>query len=106
MAFADNLATLMSERGIPIDPEAIPDREATVDGLSTTQSWFEQLDQAIRDGFDEGSEEFAICHIVAEDEVAVAPALAGIFQAFDQVPGRRFSDLLTATQEAVEQVED
>jgi hypothetical protein len=106
MAFADSLAALLSERGIPIDPEAIPDRETTNDGLSTTRNWLEELDPAIREGFDESSEEFAICHIVAGDDVAVAPELAGLFQAFDQVAGQRFSALLATTQEAVDQAED
>ncbi len=105
MSFADSLATSMSENGIPITADVIPERDITLEALSTTQSWFDELDPAVRDGFDEGTEEFAICHIVAEGDVAVAPELSGIFAAFDQVSGRRFSDLLASTQQMALQVE-
>jgi hypothetical protein len=105
MAFAKNVATLMAARGIEIDPAAIPDRDSMVEGLSTTRNWFDELDPAVREGFDEGSEEFAICHVVAGEDVAVAPGLAGVFEAFDRVTGRRFSQLLVATQEAVDLAE-
>jgi hypothetical protein len=90
---------------VPITADVIPERDITLEALSTTQSWFEELDPAVRDGFDEGTEEFAICHIVAEVDVAVAPELSGIFAAFDQVSGRRFSDLLASTQQMALQVD-
>jgi hypothetical protein len=98
MSFADSLAVLMSDNQIPIAADAIPERDIAIQALSTTQLWFDELDQAVREGFDEGTEELAICHIVADEDVAIAPELAGIFAAFDQVSGRRFSDLLTTTQ--------
>lgn len=105
MPFADSLAILMSDNEIPITADAIPERDITLEALATTQNWFETLDPAVRDGFDEGTLEFAICHIVAEDEVAVAPDLAGIFAAFDQVAGRTFSQLLFTTQQLALQAE-
>jgi hypothetical protein len=94
MAFVDNFVAMMAEQGISIDPSVVPDPE-TIDGaLNNIQSWREQLNPAVREGFDEGSEEFAVCFVLADPEINVAPELRGILESFDQVAGRRLSDLL------------
>ncbi|MER9120809.1 hypothetical protein NKI95_18165 [Mesorhizobium sp. M0306] len=101
MPFVDNFVALMNERGIAVDSSVVPDPEIIEGALNNVQLWWDELNAAVRDGFDEGSEEFAVCFILGEPEINVAPELRGILQAFDQVAGQRLSQLLQTTREVL-----
>jgi hypothetical protein len=102
MAFVDSFVSKLNEQGIPADASMVLEDPTTLEAvLDRVEAWWSELNPDVRDGFDEGSEEFAVCHVLAEPDVNVAPELAGLLQAFDQVADRRLSDLLQTTRDAL-----
>lgn len=101
MAFADEYAARLADVGINVDASTLPDEETVKQSLSDCFDWFFALNPALREGFDEGTTEFALCHLLAEPELNVAPALAGLFDAFDQVSGKSLSELLQIANDAI-----
>ena len=101
MPFVDKFVTFMNERGIPIDATVVPEPEVIETALNNVQFWWDELNSDVREGFDEGSEEFAVCFVLAEPEINVAPELSGILQSFDKVADRRLSELLQTTREVL-----
>ncbi|WP_214317321.1 hypothetical protein [Nonomuraea sediminis] len=101
MAFADEYASRLADAGISVDPGSLPDEETVRQSLDACFTWFFALNPALREGFDEGTVEFALCHVLAEPELNVAPALAGLFEAFDQVSGKSLSELLQIANDAI-----
>lgn len=104
MAFAEDYAESLSERGINVDPATMPDRDAVETGLGNVQTWLADLHPAFREGFDEGSLEFAVCHLLATPELDVAPEIQAILEAFDQIAGQRLSELTSTAQECLASV--
>jgi hypothetical protein len=104
MSFAEDYAAGLLERGIEVDPATIPDRDVVETGLGNVQAWLADLHPDLREGFDEGSLEFAVCHLLAMPELDVAPEIQPILEAFDQIPGQRLSELTSVAQECLESV--
>ena len=91
MAFAENSCPSPSDHGIEVDPASLPEQEMIRQSLENVQTWLDELNEAVREGFDEGSEEFAVCHLLAEPELDVAPEIPSLLEAFDQIAGQRLS---------------
>ena len=106
MSFADSFSSLMSDRGIPIAPEAVPEREVVDQSLANIQNWLAGLDVSVRGGFDEGSAEFAVCFVLGTPEINVAPNIPGVLEAFDGASGQRLSEMLLTAQECLMQAQD
>jgi len=103
MAFAEDFVALLSEHGIEVDPAFLPEQETIRPSLENVQTWFDELNDAVREGFDEGSEEFAVCHLLAEPELDVAPEIPSLLEAFDQIAGQRLSGLVSIAQDCLVQ---
>src|SRR5215217_8643454 len=101
MAFADDFAALLADRGIPIDPADVPDPDVIGGALDNIDGFLSELDEAVRDGYDEGSLEFAVCSVLSDPTVNVAPEISTLLAAYDQVAGMRLSELLQSTREAL-----
>jgi len=102
MEFAEQFAQLMSERKIPLDASAVPERDTVDASLAAISNWMEAMDPSVRDGFDEGTAEFAVCHIIGEPDINVAPDIPGILEAYDQAAGLMLSQMLTVSRECLE----
>ena len=102
MAFAEQFAQLMSERKIPLDASAVPDRDTVAVSLTAIADWMENMDPSVREGFDEGTGEFAVCHIIGEPEINVAPDIPGILEAYDQAAGMVLSQMLAVSRECLD----
>src|SRR5215216_3049787 len=101
MSFADDFAAALAVRGIEVDPAGLPDRDTTAQELSDIQTWFSDLDSAVREGYDEGTAEFQLCFIIAEDpEINVAPSLGALMAGFDNAVGQRLSGMLQSSIDA------
>ncbi|MER9228289.1 hypothetical protein NKI39_22150 [Mesorhizobium sp. M0664] len=98
MPFVDNFVALMNERGIAVDSSVVPDPEIIEGALNNVQLWWDELNAAVRDGFDEGGEEFAVCFILGEPEINVAPELRGHSSSLR--PGRRSAPVTVAANYA------
>lgn len=102
MAFEDEFAARLSAAGIEISPESVPPAETLESGFVAISQWFwDDLDPIIREGFDEGSAEYAISYHLADEEVGVGAGLESLLEAFDQTSGMSFSVMLGASQEAL-----
>lgn len=106
MSFADSFSSLMSDRGITIAAEAVPEREVVDQALADIQNWLTGLDVSVREGFDEGSAEFAVCFVLGTPEINVAPDIPGILEAFDGASGKRLSEMLITAQECLLQAQN
>ncbi|WP_147444996.1 hypothetical protein [Corallococcus sp. CA053C] len=102
MPFADSFASLMSDRGIPLTPSAVPERDIVDQSLNSIQTWLAGLDTCVREGFDEGSAEAPVCFVLGSPEINVAPGIPGVLEAFDTASGKRLSEMLLAAQECLE----
>ncbi|HEU4893508.1 MAG TPA: hypothetical protein VFT47_18260 [Vicinamibacterales bacterium] len=102
MAFAEQFAQLMSERKIPLDASAVPDRDTVDSSLTAISIFMEEADVSVRDGFDEGSAEFAVCHILGDPELEIAPDIPGILEAYDRAPGLMLSQMLAISRECLD----
>jgi hypothetical protein len=105
MSFADDFAAALATREIVVDAASLPDRDTIQQQLSDIQNWFSELDSAVREGYDEGTAEFKLCHIIAEPDINVAPDLAGLMDAFDETIGQRLSQMLQASQDAFDEAD-
>ncbi|MGQ4619722.1 hypothetical protein [Nocardia sp. R7R-8] len=109
MAFADDFAAALATRSINVDASGLPDRDTIQQELSNIQVWLSDLDGDIREGLDEASAEFTVCHVISDPEtdengevigVNVAPNLSALMGAFDQTSGQRLSEMLRSSQDA------
>ncbi|WP_428338699.1 hypothetical protein [Mycobacterium sp.] len=101
MAFADDFAAQLTQRGIQTAASALPSDSGTVGTeLQKANDWFFSLDAAVREGFDEGSAQEPVCSVLASPELNVTPDLGGLFEAFDATSGKTFSERLSIAQEA------
>jgi hypothetical protein len=105
MTFADSFSQLMSDAGIPVDPNSVPDRDTVTQQLDDLGTWFWALDPVVREGFDEGSASTPVCHLLGEPELNVAPSILGILEGFDGATGQ-FSDLLSTATTCAAQADD
>jgi hypothetical protein len=101
MSFQEDFSRLMAEQGIPVEIDNVPDPDTVRTSLDTLDSWFWSLDPAVREGFDEGSAEYAVCYLLGTD-LNIAPELAGVLSAFDQSSGMSFSQLATTARSCLE----
>ncbi len=106
MAYEDEFARLMTEQGVPIDPASVPTQDVLLQELERANGWFWLLDAAVREGFDEGSTEYAVCYLLGDPELSVAPSIPALWQAFDSVSGRSFSQLLATAQDCATRASD
>jgi hypothetical protein len=83
MAFAEEFAQVMNDAGIPVDPQTVPDRDTVKQELDRANTWFWSLDPVVRESFDEGGAENAVCHLLGEAELNVAPGILGILEDSD-----------------------
>ncbi|MEI8407490.1 MULTISPECIES: hypothetical protein [unclassified Kribbella] len=102
MGFAEEFASRLGAAGIEIDAGSVPSADALESGLSAVSDWFwaDDLDPLIREGFDEGSAEYAICYHLADGEIGVGAGIEPLLEAFDQTSGQSFSVMLAASQSA------
>ncbi|MCX4650261.1 MULTISPECIES: hypothetical protein [unclassified Streptomyces] len=104
MAFAEDFAAALSQRGIQMDPVGVPAPDVIGGALDNIDGYISQLDDAVRQGFDEGSLEFPVCSVLADPTVNVAPEISSILAAYDRTSNMRLTEMLRATHEALEQV--
>ena len=105
MSFAENLAQCLSDTGIPIDADSIPDEEVVAQGLEQLATWFASLDQETREAFDEVTGDFPVSVAIADPEADVAVGLESILRAVDQLEASvPVSRLLTAIGDCLQQV--
>ncbi|MGW0778335.1 hypothetical protein ACWD01_32995 [Streptomyces sp. NPDC002835] len=105
MAFADDFAVALAERGIQMDAAEVPAPDVIGGALENINGYMSELDPAIREGFDESSLEFTVCSVLADPSVNVAPEVSSILAAYDRTPNMRLTELLQATREALGQVQ-
>lgn len=88
MAFADDFATCMSNAGIPVDANVVPDAETFGPVLDYLKQYVQGLDQETQDALDEATNEDPVSVALADPEVgAIDPGYAGLLQAFDSATG-------------------
>jgi hypothetical protein len=104
MAFAEDFAAALADRGIQMDPADVPDPDVVGGALDNIDGYLSELDDAVREGFDEGSLEFEVCSVLADPTVNVAPEISSILAAYDNTPNQRLTEMLQATRETLEQV--
>lgn len=104
MAFEEDFAAALADRGIQMDPADVPAPDVIGGALDNIDGYLSELDDAVREGFDEGSLEFAVCSVLADPTVNVAPEISSILAAYDQTPNQRLTELLQATRETLDQV--
>jgi hypothetical protein len=86
MAFADEMSQCLGGAGMPIGPEAIPDRLELETGLERLVSWMNELDEDARAALDEITGDYAVNALIADPSVNIAPELGPLLSAIDEVP--------------------
>jgi hypothetical protein len=102
MAFEDDFAAAMAERGIQIAAADVPAPDVIGGALDNIDGYLSELDEFVREGYDEGSLEAPVCSVLADPTVNVAPEIASILAAYDQTPNQRLTEMLGATREALD----
>ncbi|MFH8836791.1 hypothetical protein [Streptomyces sp. NPDC017868] len=105
MAFAEDFAAALSNRGIQMDAADVPAPDVIGGALDNINGYLSQLDEFVREGFDESSLEFTVCSVLADPTVNVAPEISSILAAYDRTPNMRLTELLQATRETLDQVQ-
>ncbi|MGW7530365.1 hypothetical protein [Streptomyces sp. NPDC054783] len=105
MAFAEDFAAALSNRGIQMDPADVPAPDVIGGALDNINGYMSELDEAVREGFDESSLEFAVCSTLADPTVNVAPEISSILAAYDRTANMRLTELLQVTRESLDQAQ-
>lgn len=96
MAFAEDFAACIGQYGVVIAPESVPEQDLLSAALEYLQSWLNDLDPAVREGFDEASASEPISVLLAGADINAAPAIPALLEAFDQAQGLTLSYLMEA----------
>ncbi|MGW2255692.1 hypothetical protein ACWCXH_36900 [Kitasatospora sp. NPDC001660] len=105
MAFAEDFAAALSNRGIQMNAADVPAPDVIGGALDNITGYLSGLDEAVREGFDESSLEFAVCSVLADPTVNVAPEISSILAAYDRASNRRLTELLQVTRETLDLVQ-
>ncbi|MEU7283496.1 hypothetical protein AB0A69_32705 [Streptomyces sp. NPDC045431] len=104
MAFAEDFAAALAQRGIQMDANDVPAPDVIGGALDNINGFMSDMDVAVREGFDESSLEFAVCSVLADPSVSIAPEISSILAAYDRTPNMRLTEMLQATSETLDQV--
>ncbi len=103
MPFADDFSQCLSDAGIPIDANAVPDESVLEAGLANLSDWISSLDAEMQSVLDEITGEFAVNSGIAETNIATE--LGQLLSAIDEIPATiPISTFLSTAQSCLEQV--
>ncbi|MFE0648493.1 hypothetical protein ACFVZH_07895 [Streptomyces sp. NPDC059534] len=105
MAFDEDFAAALGQRGIEMDAADVPAPDVIGGALDNISGFMSGMDEAVREGWDESSVDFAVCSVLADPTVNIAPEISSILAAFDRTPNMRLTELLQATRETLDQVQ-